>query len=74
MARADLEGTVNPTTREFYLAGSYQLFIPPPPDGSGSGPVTISGSLPAKNEAHGPMQVQNSLGILNGVISPTPTD
>jgi hypothetical protein len=74
MARAVLEGTVNQTTREFQLAGIFQAFIPPPPDGSGTGPVTVSGSLPTKNDAHGPMQVQDSLGILNGIISSTPTE
>lgn len=72
MARANLTGTLNPNTREFAVAGGYQAFIPPPPDGSGTGPVTITGTLPAKNSANGTMQVQDSLTVLLGTIAPTP--
>ncbi len=72
-ARATLTGTVNKTTGEFSGAGMFQCFIPPPPDGSGSGPVSISGSVPKIGVANGPLQVQDSLGILNGVITHAPT-
>jgi hypothetical protein len=71
MGRAILEGTVNTTTREFQAAGPYQLFMPPPPDGSGFGVVTITGSIPPKGVADGPMQVQNQVGAYSGRIAPT---
>ncbi len=72
-ARATLTGTVNKTTGEFSAAGMFQCFIPPPPDGTGTGPVSISGSVPKINVAEGPLQVQDSVSVLNGVITHAPT-
>jgi hypothetical protein len=72
-ARATLTGTVNKTTGEFSGAGMFQCFIPPPPDGSGTGPVSISGSVPKIGVANGPLQVQDSISVLNGVITHAPT-
>lgn len=70
-SRAVVTGSANPQTGEFTAAGMFQCFIPPPPDGSGTGPVTISGSLPLTGFASGPLQVQDSLVTLHGVIGPS---
>lgn len=72
VGQAVVTGTADPATGTFSAAGMYETSLPPPPDGSGSGAVSVTGTIPAKGVASGPLQVSDNGVSSNGVISLQP--
>jgi hypothetical protein len=70
-ARAVLTGKANLGTGSYTASGMYESLLPPPPDGTGSGAITISGALPAKGEVSGPLHVDDNGFVFHGQISPS---
>ena len=66
--RATVTGTVNSSDGTFTISGTFQFFLPPPPNGGWNGPVTVTGVIPHKGSSHGQMDVSNGGIITHGSL------
>jgi hypothetical protein len=66
--RATVKGNVNPTDGTFSISGTFQFFLPPPPNGAWEGPITVTGVIPHKGSIHGQMDVTNASIITHGSL------